>query len=65
MDTNESINNEVSFSDSQTEIQTSSDSGVQTNDSNLESQLTESKIMKDVEHQSTPISCLLYTSRCV
>ena len=54
MDNNESINNEVSFSDSQTEIQISSDSGVQTNDSNLESQLTESRIMEGMTSQSTP-----------
>ena len=53
MDNNESINNEVSFSDSQTEIQISSDSGIQTNDSNL-GQLTESRIMEGVTSQSTP-----------
>ena len=51
MTTNESINNEVSFSDSQTEIQISSDSGIQTNDSSLE----ESKIIQTVEIHSTPI----------
>ena len=38
--------NGVSLSDSQL----SSDSGVQTNDSNVESQLTESKIMKAVSY---------------
>ena len=44
--------NDVSLSDSQL----SSDSGVQTNDSNVESQLTESRIMAGVTSQSTPTS---------
>ena len=43
-------NNDISLSESQL----SSDSGVQTNESNLESQLTESKIMEGVTSQSTP-----------
>ena len=41
-------NHDVSLSDSQVESQLSSDSGVQTNDSNVESQFTESKIMEGV-----------------
>ena len=41
-------NSDVSLSDNQVESQLSSDSGGQTNDSNIESQFTESKIMEGV-----------------
>ena len=36
MNTNENINNEVSFTDSQTESQINSDSGIQTSESNFD-----------------------------
>ena len=51
MNTNENISKDVSFTDSQTESQINSDSGIQTSESNFD----ESKIMNEVEIHSTPI----------
>ncbi len=52
INTNENINNEVSFTDSHTESQINSDSGIHTNESNVD----ESKIRNEIEIHSTPIS---------
>ena len=57
MDTNENINNEVSFTDSQTESQINSDSGIQTESLSIsDSNVDGSVLISEVGANSTPIT---------